>query len=111
MTTLATRSGFSATPGDIRNLNESRRYSQNCLFPPVNPVESQPPGMPITYRFSHRLNDRFVPKTEVSLHLVNVGFGGVIYRGVTELEASYIERGADTQLTQGKEIPSHIYFL
>ena len=75
MTTLATRSGFSATPGDIRNLNESRRYSQNCLFPPINPVESQPPGMPITYRFSHRLNDRFVPKAEVNLGILNVCYG------------------------------------
>ena len=51
-----------------------------------------------------------MPDAEVSLHLVNVGFGGVIYRGVTVLEASYIERGADTQLTQGKDRDFGILF-
>ncbi len=50
-----------------------------------------------------------MPDAEVSLHLVNVGFGGVIYRGVTELEASYIERGY-TQLTLGKDRDFGIIF-
>ena len=57
--------------------------------------------MTVDYSFTRQLNDfylrytevRCVPDAEVSLHLVNVGFGGVIYRGVTELKASYIERG------------------
>ena len=35
----------------------------------------------------------------------------VIYQDVTESEVAYIGWGADTQLTQGKEITSHIYFF
>ena len=63
--------------------------------------------MTVDYSFTRQLNDfylrytevRCVPDAEVSLHLVNVGFGGVIYRGVTESEASYIERGLHTAHT------------
>ena len=51
------------------------------------------------------------PEAEVNLDNLNVGFGDMGYQGVKESEAEYIEWGADPQLTQGKDITSHIYFL
>jgi hypothetical protein len=40
-------------------------------FPPGNPAKFQPPGMPITYYYSHRFNGRFVPEAEVNLGILN----------------------------------------
>jgi len=39
-----------------------------------------------------------VPEAEVNPGTLNVGFGDVVYLGVKESEAAYIDRGADTQL-------------
>ncbi len=39
------------------------------------------------------INGRLVPGAEVSPGIVNVGFGDVIYQGVTESEAAYIGWG------------------
>jgi len=41
------------------------------------------------------MNDWLVPEAEVNLSILNVGFGGVVYQGVTDSEASYIDRGAE----------------
>ena len=40
-----------------------------------------------------------MPEAEVIPGILNVGLGDVGYQGVTESEAAYIDRGADTQLT------------
>ncbi len=40
-------------------------------------------------------NVRSVPEAEVNTGVLNVGFGGVAYQGVTESEDAYIDRGAE----------------
>jgi len=51
-----------------------------------------------------------VPRAEVNPGNLKVGFGDVGYQGVTESEAEYIVRGADTQLICIKQ-SLHIYKL
>ncbi len=36
-----------------------------------------------------------MPKAEVDLDILNLGFGDVAYQGVAESEAAYIGRGAE----------------
>ena len=51
-----------------------------------------------------------MPEAEVNLGVLNVGFGGAVYQSVTESEAAYIDRGADTQLICTKQ-SLHVYKL
>ena len=51
---------------------------------------------------------RFVPEAELNPGILNVGFGDVVYQGVAESKASYIDRGADAQLICTKQL-LHVY--
>ena len=42
------------------------------------------------------LNGRYVPIAEVNLGILNVGFGGVVYHGVTESEFEYNGWGGES---------------
>jgi len=67
--------------------------------------------MPTTCHFFRRFNDRNVPKAEVDLGLLNGGFGGMVYQGVTESETTYIGRGAEERDVCGYGIPHAYIFL
>ncbi len=44
----------------------------------------------------HPANDRSWPKAVVNLRILNVGFGGVVYHGVTESEFEYNGWGGES---------------